>query len=750
MRGFSTRAIVLSVLFLLASQFHFITPSLNEDTQRFFTSQEVITSTEVRVHNLGGDWNENQVLQWSPNHLEYNRTIQFSIFIEGINSIESIQSLTLNMTWIHNVSSGDSLLSENLSKSDLIPHENGLFMYFIYTYPLDIFHDEYNISLDTIDSDGVIHAFEHKGINVIAYDMHLEPISIDYDDKLLFANNQVTSLELFIQNTGSVYTDIEFEIIFNTRLPSNWNSPDFFISNSTLKGGENSIALFEFQAPDDAFPSKDPMPAIVFQLIAEFEDFTGQMVEFYNANYSLESELVPFNSNANISAYRTNFSTDLIRNNYEAIDSNIDILESSLISFENNSIDFFFDLQNYGFSQTTFELEVFSLNSIEFEVYSSTNNEKILDLASEEGNIRDIAPFDIVSFRCHINFIPENEITKEPISIIITNSLSGEQFDLEIPIYVLEINNILTPILDLDSFEVSNNTSLLQNDSVSLYLAMHWQPLFEISYFQNNWKMSLSIVNSNSVIEPQIEFDLLQNNSSLPVPYNFAIFDNQFFKVIIDVGKDTAVGDYSININIEQITNDTNNKQNFETQYQLTVLENSSLTEPSQNNSNNNSTIDDSNNSSIDNSTTSNTNNSSNSTGNNNQNPIDNTTNVTQQNNDNNTQGQNIESDEAADSKNSESKSWLFVGLALIVISLISVIIIRRKIDTGKKNFEEMTDKTIVEINTPTIPATPMEAINSGDLTVLRQWTDNNGYTWRQMSDRSMLWWNGQHWVPVN
>jgi len=262
--------------------------------------------------------------------------------------------------------------------------------------------------------------------------------------------------------------------------------------------------------------------------------------------------------------------------------------------------------------------------------------------------------------------------------------------------------------------------------------------------------MSLSIANSNSVIEPQIEFDLLQNNSSLPVPYNFAIFDNQFFKVIIDVGKDTAVGDYSININIEQITNDTNNKQNFETQYQLTVLENSSLTEPSQNNSNNNSTIDDSNNSSIDNSTTSNTNNSSNSTGNNNQNPIDNTTNVTQQNNDNNTQGQNIESDEAADSKNSESKSWLFVGLALIVISLISVIIIRRKIDTGKKNFEEMTDKTIVEINTPTIPATPMEAINSGDLTVLRQWTDNNGYTWRQMSDRSMLWWNGQHWVPVN
>ena len=117
MGGVDHRAMVLTIVFLLSFQLPLSNPSLPEETEQFFTDQEVISSTEVRVHNLGGDWDENQLLEWAPNHLEYNRTIQFSILIEGINSTESIESMTLNMTWIYNVSTGDPLLSENLSVS---------------------------------------------------------------------------------------------------------------------------------------------------------------------------------------------------------------------------------------------------------------------------------------------------------------------------------------------------------------------------------------------------------------------------------------------------------------------------------------------------------------------------------------------------------------------------------------------------------------------------------------------------------
>jgi hypothetical protein len=30
--------------------------------------------------------------------------------------------------------------------------------------------------------------------------------------------------------------------------------------------------------------------------------------------------------------------------------------------------------------------------------------------------------------------------------------------------------------------------------------------------------------------------------------------------------------------------------------------------------------------------------------------------------------------------------------------------------------------------------------------TVLQQWTDESGYTWRSMSDGSMAWWTGTEW----
>ena len=126
--------------------------------------------------------------------------------------------------------------------------------------------------------------------------------------------------------------------------------------------------------------------------------------------------------------------------------------------------------------------------------------------------------------------------------------------------------------------------------------------------------------------------------------------------------------------------------------------------------------------------------------------------NNTQQNNTNITQNQNedSESDDSTDSQSNDSKSWIYMSITLVIISLISIILIKRKISSENKNIGDLNDKTIVEINPPILPPLQL-GIGAGEqLTVLHQWTDNNGYTWKQMSDRSMFWWNGQEWVPVN
>ncbi len=38
-------------------------------------------------------------------------------------------------------------------------------------------------------------------------------------------------------------------------------------------------------------------------------------------------------------------------------------------------------------------------------------------------------------------------------------------------------------------------------------------------------------------------------------------------------------------------------------------------------------------------------------------------------------------------------------------------------------------------------------AITTAEPTVVNQWTDESGHTWRSMSDGSTLWWNGVEWL---
>jgi len=46
---------------------------------------------------------------------------------------------------------------------------------------------------------------------------------------------------------------------------------------------------------------------------------------------------------------------------------------------------------------------------------------------------------------------------------------------------------------------------------------------------------------------------------------------------------------------------------------------------------------------------------------------------------------------------------------------------------------------------TPSVVQQPVQPV-AQEPTVLRQWTDEKGYTWRSMSDGSNYWWTGTEW----
>ena len=61
-----------------------------------------------------------------------------------------------------------------------------------------------------------------------------------------------------------------------------------------------------------------------------------------------------------------------------------------------------------------------------------------------------------------------------------------------------------------------------------------------------------------------------------------------------------------------------------------------------------------------------------------------------------------------------------------------------------------ITDERVVEIEGNFIEnnsENPIEeAITSEKMSVVLQWTDERGYTWRNMSDGSTQWWDGSEW----
>ena len=92
-------------------------------------------------------------------------------------------------------------------------------------------------------------------------------------------------------------------------------------------------------------------------------------------------------------------------------------------------------------------------------------------------------------------------------------------------------------------------------------------------------------------------------------------------------------------------------------------------------------------------------------------------------------------------SKSRRQLILLLLVIGIIVAALVAGLVIVRSKSSGAKAIPAA--KTIQPI-TPLlpIPLAPVEPV------VLQQWTDANGYSWRQMSDQTIMWWNGSDWIP--
>ncbi|RPG72315.1 MAG: hypothetical protein CBE08_006760 [Euryarchaeota archaeon TMED248] len=747
MAGVGFRAVVTSLLFIIASLIPIMDSSSLDHNEPLFNSQNV--TTEVRIHDINSESNDSEALIWYPNTPSNERIFQFTIMIDGITDPEDIDYCNLTMTWQYNVSSDNHLISVSLNKNNFVENEDGLILTYQYPYANNIFFGNYFISLDTIDTYGNNYSFSHQGIEVLERGYSISIIDNLPEDKLIFANGKLTELEFEIINIGVSYSNFDFLLTFETEMTAGWSDPLLYNDNLTsIWGGDSASISVSFDAPLDLI-SEPPPENLIFNLLISYEDDEGEIIELLNDSLTFNSIVVPEYSIPVISLFTDENRTELISDSLST-----EPLDNSVSTTNGESIILFGNLTNYGFETSSFEMEIETIDSLNLWNISVfiDNKEVIPNQESVYSLATSLQPLENTSFRIEFN-VSNSSFDFQDVSIKLTETTNLQDSETLLTFINYQINN---PILFQNVTEQNSTLSIgdiLQNNSFEVQVLFGLNSYFFTSGFENQWNLDVEMSNQIAILNSQNIFAYVVQNQTEELPIQFSINNKLPYNLIVALNEEIEIGNYSINLSLTQLASDEDNSLYFSKQINFNVLENSSLSvdnESQNNNSTNNSQDNNSTNNSQNNSVNNDTNLTNNtSVDDGNETLVDNnSTDISNPPQDNGTIIQNTDYDtnDSTKSNNDNSKSWIFMIIIIVVVGSIMVFIIQKR---RRNNSIQTTSKEPININ-PILPQPIIQDLPLNQVTILRQWTDANGYTWRQMSDRSVLWWNGHDWVPVN
>ena len=114
---------------------------------------------------------------------------------------------------------------------------------------------------------------------------------------------------------------------------------------------------------------------------------------------------------------------------------------------------------------------------------------------------------------------------------------------------------------------------------------------------------------------------------------------------------------------------------------------------------------------------------------------------------------QQMAMEQEEEEKAAKTRLFIIIG-AVLVLTAVGVLLFMRRNATDEFQPKETTPLPGIEAVQSTQQLYPTQTLEPvqpvvAQPTVENQWTDENGHTWRQMSDGSTLWWNGTDWQNV-
>lgn len=723
------------------------------DTEQLTKStDENNLNAEMRLHSQGGMYNDEEKLIWSPNNNSLNNIIQVSIMIDELILETSINEVNTSGYWIYQNSSylqfteiAPSFTLQQINDSTLIV--------FDLTYPATVFGGNYTLSVNISFQDQDSYEISHYDLFFLTYDYQ---VSVnDKNEDLLMCVCSTKVVEILVNNTGEIGTVIEIEISIES---STYRSFQLAWVEDTEEGlfdsGEGISRNLSIDYMDSDVP-KNRLMTIPISIEVSYLDEEDESIYLFQDLYFIEVTVLPKEANPEVELSLPAFNQSYYSQG------------QSLLKITNNGGDG--DLFSLNTSEVQFNLVIENLGFLT-QVVSIESNQEIYDFTV----IYDDNSYTIQNFK-NLS-LPISRMDNVSLSIIVQNISELNQGLMELNI---KFNNLFSTLIrlklatapvvssDVISLQYNSLASISSSVEENITVDLDFSDFENFLLFENRWQLYCSVASNNASLTEIIETDCIDEDTifqpeidniySYSLDYALSsgpvvVQDN--FTLYFILKHFPSIGNSSIDylVSLDYIVNSTapnNNSNNSDG--------NSGNDNNNANNSDNNSGDSDSNNSSGNNNTTGS--------------PVDDCadiqcdacppgmvndpeggccacmeapeTNVdTGDQNDEQSEQQNDDSTKTA-TEESNMPTYLIIGLVIAALVAAVVIIRARK---SSQTQQIVSDKTITQLPMPALPL-PGLPIPSAPV-VLQEWTDDNGYSWRHMSDRTIMWWNGSDWIP--
>lgn len=327
-----------------------------------------IAESEVILQRDGAELADGVELEWYPNDVLADRTMQFSFDVKSAFGRDDMDSVRLlmrdpdgNYRVDHEVSSDDDGIRDT---------SQGIFGAYTWTYPSGLPSGEYSVELEITDVQGNAFLVEHDPVEMKQWGVainHREGRTVEY-----VAPAETTPVPLQLVHRGDSTKSMTVELELLTNLGSAWlvefDSPGGYTLNS---GGDILNPILTITAPDDLTGTPDK---IEIRAVAE-ATIEGVQTVVHQDLLTLDLEKLEVYQPPDVSVWDEDHEVPIANSSRPG-----DIDETIPRYVEDNQFTtFLLEIFNTGFDTDTFRVDVLKRSKAIIQIYDNDTGERILE-----------------------------------------------------------------------------------------------------------------------------------------------------------------------------------------------------------------------------------------------------------------------------------------------------------------------------------------------------------------------------------